>query len=252
VPKVRPPSERAVAVARHVLAEAKVRHPEDIHMEKLAARHGAMVLYVPMSTARGAIVRAGQSAIIHVSESARGTPAADFTVAHEFSHHLLHTLVDHYAQCTTDAAERTDVEWGIEREANECAAELRVPEAMAAPLCAAPRATVESIDRLARTFRTSFEMSAIRMVELTMAPCAVVMSEGTRVRWAIESLTFPGAIARWSALHPESLAARLPRRPFADREREVPGAAWKGRGPFVERAWAVGPGRVLSWIVPAE
>jgi hypothetical protein len=32
----------------------------------------------------------------------------------------------------------------------------------------------------------------------------------------------------------------------------VPGAAWKGRGPFVERAWAAGPGRVLSWIVPAE
>jgi hypothetical protein len=40
-------------------------------------------------------------------------------------------------------------------------------------------------------------MSAIRFVELTMAPCAVVVAEGDAVKWALESLTFPGTIAKW-------------------------------------------------------
>jgi len=77
------------------------------------------------------------------------------------------------------------------------------------------------------------------------------VSEGNRVKWAIESLTFPGTIAKRRPLHPHSVAARLPARVGADREREVPGAAWKSDGALVERAWRTRRGRTLSWIVAA-
>jgi hypothetical protein len=80
-------------------------------------------------------------------------------------------------------------------------------------------------------------------------PCAVVVAEGNRVKWALESLTFPGTIAKWRGLHPESVAARLPERVGSEREREVPGGAWKSGGALVERAWKTRRGRTLSWIV---
>ena len=57
-----------------------------------------------------------------------------------------------------------------------------------------------------------------------------------------------GAIAKWRPLHPESIAARLPRRHGADREGGVPGAAWKSTAPLIERAWRIGPERTLSWL----
>jgi Zn-dependent peptidase ImmA (M78 family) len=250
MPKVRPPSERAVVAARRALAEARVvDNGARINVEAVAAANGARVLYSPLATARGALVRAGRRAIIHVDERARDLAWARFTIAHELAHLLLHAPVDHFQQCVAAGAPRTDACWEIEREANDCATELLIAEERGAPCCAVDRADVEHVDRLARAFGTSFEMSAIRFVELTMAPCAVVVSEGGRVKWALESLTFPGTIANRRELHASSVAARLPARVGADREREVPGAAWKSSRPLVERAWRTRGGRTLSWIV---
>ena len=96
-------------------------------------------------------------------------------------------------------------------------------------------------------------MSAIRMTELTMAPCAVVASENGRVKWAVESLTFPGTVRRGQRVHPASTAARVARGVRKDREEMVEGATWKSRGALTERAWRVGDGRVLSWVMgPAQ
>ncbi len=146
---------------------------------------------------------------------------------------------------------REEGDYEIEREANDGATELLIPEHLGAPFCAGERATVEAIDRLARAFATSFEMSAIRMAELTMAPCAIVASENGRVRWAVESLTFPGTVRRGQRLHRGAVAARLAGRVRSDREEEVEGAAWKSGEALVERAWRVGEGRVVSWVVRA-
>jgi hypothetical protein len=199
----------------------------------------------------GALVRGGNAAIIQVDRRARRRAWGRFTIAHELGHLFLHSLIDHYTQCTTAEEPRDDAGRAIEREASDFGTELLVPEARGAPYCAVERAVVDHVDRLARAFDTSFEMSAIRFVELTMAPCAVVVSEGDRVKWALESLTFPGTIAQWRSLHRHSVAASLPARVGADREREVPGAAWKSGPPLVERAWRTHRGRTLSWIVAA-
>ena len=109
------------------------------------------------------------------------------------------------------------------------------------------------VERLARIFNTSFEMSAIRMVQLAAAPCAAVMAVGGRIKWATESLPFPGKIVKGRSLHAESIAARATATRRGDESpREVPGGAWGGCGPFVEHAMRVRPdGAVLSWIIPA-
>jgi hypothetical protein len=129
-----------------------------------------------------------------------------------------------------------------------------MPEALASPLCAAARPTLDDVERLMATFRMSLTSSAIRYVELATAPCAFVFSDdGRHVAWAPESLTFPGAIEQDFRLHPKSLAAQVTSARGGELgPREVPGVAWGGAGPFVEHAIALGPrGPVMSWVVPA-
>ncbi len=230
-----------------------MRHARDIHVEAIAARYGALILYGEQTTARASIARASRLSVIRLDKRAAGKPWSRFGGAHEFAHHQLHGLVDHYEQCEGDGEKkRSGTAWRIEREANHFATELLIPESLAASQCAVARPTVEDVEGLARTFNASFEMSAIRMVQLATAPCAVALSVDGVIKWAPESVSFPGKIVQKRVLHARSGAERARRaRRGSELPREVPGAAWGGEAPFVEHAMRVGPGRVLSWIVPA-
>ncbi len=264
--KVKPLLPGPVAAARRVLDECDVRHPRDIHVEAMAARYGAVVLYVPITTARGAILRSANRAVIWIDEDARGEPRAGFTGAHELAHLLLHNVVDHFAQCQGDesatfarSAEAREADRkvrAIEREANHFSTELLMPEKWAAPLCTDPRPTLDDVHRLARTFRTSFHASAIRFLELTEAPCAFVHTVDGRIKRSIETRTFPGTIVQRRPVHPDSHAARLQneRAGVNSEPREVAGAAWGcERGErLIEHTVVLGPDvGVFSWIVPA-
>jgi len=88
VSKVKPLLPGPVAAARRVLDECDVRHPRDIHVEAIAARYGAIVVYAPMDTARGALVRSANRAVIWIDQDAEGEAHARFTGAHEFAHFL--------------------------------------------------------------------------------------------------------------------------------------------------------------------
>jgi hypothetical protein len=243
-----------VDAARRVLAECDVRHPRDIHVEAIAARFGAMTLYGRVATSRAHIVRAGKRAVIRVDETARGTPRARFTVAHELGHHVMHDVVDHFEQCTAEE-KREGSAWQIEAEASDFARELVAPAEHAAAYCAKPRPTFEDVERLGRVFKLSMELAVVRFVGLADAAgvaCAAAYSSRGVIRWAPETRAFPGKIVRWRALDGASDAARIAAgRGRADGEpREVRGAAWGGTGAFVEQSIRLGAA-VLSWIVPA-
>jgi len=258
--KVKPLLPGPVAAARRVLAECDVRHPRDIRVEAMAARYGAMMVYGPVATARGSIVRTAKRAVIWVDEKAKGQPRGDFTGAHEFAHHLLHDVVDHFAQCRGgERASRDEDERAraVEREADCFSAELLMPETWAAPLCDVASPTLDDVYRLTRTFPTSFHASAIRFIELTRAPCAFVHTVRGKIKRSVETEAFPGRIVQRRAVHAATLAADLQDvRAGADgyaEPREVPGAAWgderHGRA-FVEQTIALGPEiGVMSWVV---
>lgn len=249
--KVKPPSLLAVEAARRILADADVRHPRDIHVEAIAARNGAMVLYGLLTTARGHIVRAGKNAVIRVDARAEDTPSARFTIAHELGHHVLHDVVDHFIQCSGEET-RAGRAWQVEREASHFAAELLVPAALGTPYCAAPYPTWEDVHRLRRVFKIPIDMSVIRFVELAVAPCAAVLVNGDTIEWAAEAPGFAGKIVKRRKVHAASVASAVVGSAKGEGvPREVPGEAWGGKTAFVEHAVRIGATRVLSWIVPA-
>ncbi len=175
--KVKPLLACPVDTARRVLAECDVRHPRDIRIEVIAARYGAMIVYGPLATARGSIVRAATRAVIWIDERAKGEARANFTGAHELGHHLLHGFEDHFAQCDgmdalfpSGSAEQRDAGKRVrlvEREADHFSIELLMPGTWAGPLCDVRRPSLDDVYRLSRVFNTSFHTSAIRFVELT-------------------------------------------------------------------------------------
>ena len=214
-------------------------------VKPLAARYGAMIVYGPLSTACGSIVRTKDHAVIRVDEKARGTPRGDFTGGHELGHHLLHDVVDHFAQCegegaapaprgSTEARQAREADQqrhAVEREANHFTAELFMPEAWAAPMCTAPRPTLDDVHRLARRFRTSFRASGIRYVELTSAPCALVYSAGGKIKRSTETQSFPGEIIQRRTRRATSrgLSPKRRRAPTTTARRSVHTAAFSVR-----------------------
>jgi len=248
--KARKLSAIAVAAARLVLTEAAVACPSDIQVEALAQRHGALVLHRRLTTAQATIVRAGKHAVICVDERSRGTARERFTIAHELGHHLLHKVSDHFKQCEAGAERRDNRAYWIEREADEFTTELLMPEVLASPMCAAPLPTLDDVERLSRTFRTSFEASGIRFAQLAKGPCAFVRTMNGHIKWATESATFPGKIVKGRAVPLGSAAASAMGR-AGGLSREVPGHVWGARdGTLVEDALSLGPGRgTLSWVL---
>jgi Zn-dependent peptidase ImmA (M78 family) len=260
LPKVLPLLPRPVAEARLVLEECGLRSPRDIDVEVIAAHYGAMVDYRRLVTAAGVIARTSRRAVIQVAEKDRGLGRGRFTLLHELAHHRLHDVVDHFAQCDGGARVVRGRSWWarqeVEREANHFSTEILMPELWAALLCQAARPTLDDVDRLARNFRVSLRASAIRYVELSKAPCALVHSIAGRVKRSTETAPFPGTIVETDDLHAASLAASLQnaRAGASGEPREVPGVAWGDAtgAPFVEHAIALGPDiGVLSWLVPA-
>ncbi len=252
--KVKPPSERAVTGARRALVLADVRGPGDIVMEAIARRLGVRVVYESLSTAVATLVCSGERGVVCIDERLRDTPRGDFTLAHEIGHFDLHRPIDHRSRCTASPGDPGADAGGVEAEADQFGAELRMPEAYAAPLCAGDRLGLGDVERVARVFRASFEAAGIRAVELARAACAFArVTPHGRVKWAVESPYFSGTISKGRKVDARSLAARLVGRRAGgpDAALAVDGAAWGAREPLREHAISLGPRLgVLTWIVP--
>ena len=76
------------------------------------------------------------------------------TTTREVMHRLLREHGGHYRQCVARYVVREEEDREIARDANDGGTKLLIPEHLGAPSGAGERATVEAIDRLARTFAT--------------------------------------------------------------------------------------------------
>lgn len=195
--KVRPREAASVAASTALLDELGVADLRGIDIELVAAHCGAFVLYGAAESS-GRSLHAGGDAIVCLPESARGTRRARFTTAHETGHLCMHRHLDHFGQCTGEAP-KPGPRYRAEREAEDFAAMLLMPERTMRARCRHARPRIEHVASIADDYGTSLIATAIRYVELTLAPCAVAKIVGGAIQWALESGPYEGRIVRGRA-----------------------------------------------------
>jgi len=137
--------------AERVLNELGVAGPEDLQLlDAIAFERGAVVLYKPLYGAEARLVTLGKDAIITISSLVRDARRRRFSLAHEVGHLELHRHRSSVFICTSqdlDSWGRQSADAHLERETNEFAAALLLPERFFAQRC---RDTGPSLELIAQ------------------------------------------------------------------------------------------------------
>ena len=175
--------------ANDALDELLVGSPEEIDLETLAWIGGRRLRIVEgaMAGAEGRLVAGESGGVIRIRAGMGPMGRKRFTIAHEIGHRVLHGL-----GATTDTLRnlRTWTNGSKETEANVFASELLMPERLFKPMVAKQTPSLDFIDSLADTFRTSRQAAAIRFVQTTAEPCAFVLFRRGKYEWSLKSDSF--------------------------------------------------------------
>lgn len=221
------PKSMSASAAGRLLAELRVRRPEEIEVELVAAHRGLSVLYTQLPNEEGHILRSEKVGVIVVAESARRSEKWRWVVAHELGHYDLHPALDQFKLCT-DADLR---DWyrksGHETEANHYAAELLMPGHLFESGCDRNRPSLRDVKELASRFQTSLTATAIRFIEFSPEPCALVHSTASVVDWVASTSNFPFFIPRGMRLTRDTYAGDLHAGiAVDDRPQLIDGSGW--------------------------
>ena len=225
------PASIARSAAQRIHKDLRIRNPAEIDVELIAAHHGIEVRYRSLTNAEGHLLRAGSRAIIVVDARHHGTEKGRFTIAHELGHFFRHEGIDQLdlSLCTSKDLNDWYSNSGFEREANIFAAELLMPESLFARRCDRNRPSLHDVRELAAEFRTSLTSTAIRFVEHSPEPCAVVHSTDGVIDWAFRTRDFAFWPTRGERLTTATYAGDLfAGKPVDDRPQLIDGAAWPG------------------------
>ena len=220
---------RAIAAARakELLTELRIRNPDEIEIEKIAAFKNVLVRYEPLQGMDGRIVRDGNAAIVTVNSAIKFEGQRRFVIAHELGHFFLHPTTRQIE--TVDAkqinnwSERQEIE---EYEANIFAAELLMPEVLLAPRIKSKRPSFDLIDTLCEEFHTTFTATAVQFVLNTSEECAVVSCSKRERLWFILSRQFSFQMLGETCIHGCSCAAEVGLNKRSSRSSQIEASYW--------------------------
>jgi Zn-dependent peptidase ImmA (M78 family) len=214
--------------ARGVIAALQIQKPAEIFIEEIAFAMGVIVRYEALDGADGRLVRLGDRGVIRVRSDIPEPGRRRFVIAHELGHLLLGHGSDILKLCD----EQDLLDWAkgqrpYENEANEFAAELLMPETFFRPHCQTGDPSLKVVGHLADEFQTSLTAAAIRYVEFSPDPCAVVTSQNGQIRWNRCSATFPYWFLRHGQVHGYTYAVDcFEGKPVPDHMSQVSATGW--------------------------
>ena len=249
----RRPSPAAVARARQLIAELRIRHPREIDLELIAAHLGILIRKLPLRHEEGRLLRSDRYGIINVAESAYASNKWRFVVAHELGHFLRDHRLDSFEACTRgDLSDYSGS--GRESEANDFASELLMPAGLFQKRCDRNRPSLHDVAEIAREFQTSMTATALRFVAFAREACAIVHSTGGVVDWVDWSDGFRLAVRKGTRLEAGAHALDLSQgREVEDAPALVDAEAWgdcdhDADVELYEHSRAVAPGTVLTFL----
>ena len=212
----------------------------------------------------GCLMRVGDTWGILLNNLIQSQSRKNFTIAHELGHYYLEREQIERQISATDQKDKVaeivprhrcqgkdlrgfDSHRLEEQRANQFAVELLMPSPIfRADAVDLPEIGLPAIDALTAKYLTSLTSTAIRYTRLSSHVCAVVLSEGGRIKYFAYSDRFRQNsdcyLAKGKPLHPDSVAAPLAKGSFTkvkERQRKVPLAHWcstQSDQPLVEQS----------------
>jgi hypothetical protein len=175
------------------------------------ARHLRLLIKErPLSGCDGLLIRPVGivRGLVAINAKMRSIERKRFTLAHEIGHYVLPGHEGSSAACAP-----ADIEgWGRgsregEKQADEFAAELLIPEEYLRLTVGGARPSLELLSRIASDRKTSLSAAGWKFCDFTSERCALVWSRYGRIEWTKPSKEFQHFLRRKDLLDDRSLAA---------------------------------------------
>jgi hypothetical protein len=204
--KLRPAERRGPAYARALLAELQTNSS----VREIAASLQLDLCEEGADGFEGALIRARDLTLgaIVVRASIREVARKNFTIAHEIGHFVLpgHDRVS--LACTaSDVANWADPSREFEREADEFAAELLMPQSLVEAIIEDVPPSLQAIEKIAGKAGASLSAAAWRYCDLAPEKCAVVWSTEGAIQWVKRTAGFPYFLPKGQPVSEGSFAA---------------------------------------------
>ena len=165
--------------------------PGSLDVATIAYLRGVLVEEDRLDGAQGRLVLRGERGKVRIDSSIPEEGRKRFVVAHELGHFEMHRQKTHLFKCKREYFEL----WrsqnpSVEREANLFASELLMPRHMFAKEASGMEPDLKSVENLASLFSTSLTATALRFLDCTLEPCAVVCSQEGAIRWCKSTEAF--------------------------------------------------------------
>lgn len=176
-----------VYAANKILTELGINTPEDLQLlEEIAYTRGAFVKEEPLTSSEARLTVFGDKAYITVSSLLQNPQRKRFSIAHELGHFEIHRTKSALLICMDkDIHEITGKIF--EKEANEFASALLLPEQLFKPMCDQEEPSLQWISELTRLFNTSLVATTRRYIEFSNEPVALVYSINKHISWVLQS-----------------------------------------------------------------
>jgi len=165
--------------AASLISEYEIDQPSTLvdHLEDFCFELGAAIQRKPLDGFEARITAKDGKGIITINSNENRIERIRFSIGHELGHFLLHCNEIPEFNCN----KKDMSEWfgkqkaiSMEVEANEFSIELLIPTSLAKPIVKSGSPSIEAIESLAKTFKMSLSATAMRYVDLSDEPVAVV------------------------------------------------------------------------------
>lgn len=192
--------------AKDIIESLRIENPSEIHIKDIAMELGAFVRERVLEGSEARLVRKGSLGIITVNRVIPEEGRMRFAVAHELGHFKLHAS-SQLVFCSETDMHIWNENKPQEIEANEFAASLLMPERIFVRYRKLEPPNMNTVLDLAKEFRTTMTATALRYVQLSIEPCAVVISKDGIIRWYKKSTDFNFHVKVGKSLSPFSYAS---------------------------------------------
>jgi hypothetical protein len=178
------------------------------------------------SVSNSTVLRKGGLGIITVNSGIPEEGRKRFAIAHELGHFELHA-VSQLILCTEEDMYVWNENKGQEIDANEFAASILMPKDMFTQHFKRGQPNMEVVRDLARKFTTTLTATALRYVQLSLEPCAVVISRDGIIKWYKKSTSFDYHVKVGEKLSPDTYAFDFyDGMDLPDKPKKAPACAW--------------------------